>query len=136
MDQKIDVASYLRPAVLPEIKNKVLAVGPIREKFVPPVPQRWIIAANKIATKRHSPAPLFVGLILWQRLRMRKRQPLRITKAVWSEFESSRVAVRRAPQSIGGRRVNNREAIQAQVAGNNDRNGGSVARQRLRLLVT
>jgi len=100
MDQKIDVASYLRPAVLPEIKNKVLAVGPIREKFVPPVPQRWIIAANKIATKRHSPAPLFVGLILWQRLRMRKRQPLRITKAVWSEFESSRVAVRRALKAL------------------------------------
>jgi DNA-binding transcriptional ArsR family regulator len=100
MDKNIDVASYLRPAVLPKIKNEVVAIGPVREKFVPPVPQRWIIAANKIATKRHSPAALFVGLILWQRLRIRKQQPLRITKAVWSEFELSRVAVRRALKAL------------------------------------
>ena len=49
MDKKIDVASYLRAAVLPEIKHKVVGIGPVREKFVPPVPQRWIIAANRIA---------------------------------------------------------------------------------------
>jgi hypothetical protein len=100
MDEQVDVASFLKPAVLPEGKTKVVKIGPVRGKFIPPVPEKWVIAANKIAVKRHSPAVLFVGLVLWQRLMMRKRQPLRVTRTVWSEFGLSRPVVRRSLKAL------------------------------------
>ena len=94
----VDVHKYIRPVtlVLPSggAIEKQLRVRRIHGEFFPAMPVGWV--SKLVVAERRTPTPLFVGLILWQQLRMKKSQPLHIYRTVWNRFGLKRRTVYRA----------------------------------------
>jgi DNA-binding transcriptional ArsR family regulator len=59
-----------------------------------------MVEALKIAIERRSPVTIFVGLVLWQQLKMKKSQPLRVSQTVWGKFDLERRTVSRAVAAL------------------------------------
>jgi len=113
MSKELDIKSFIMPAVLPEkylkagssdrvvvmetiSSGKVVKIKFARQKFFPPMPEWWVIAVHRVVVRHRSLSAWLVGMVLWQQLNMRKRQPLRVTRKVWANFGLSRVVIRRA----------------------------------------
>jgi hypothetical protein len=94
----VDVSKYIRPAVLPEIRDskKKARIYPLWSHRFMSGPETWLITAYSI-----SPTAQWVGLILWQQWRLNKgRQPLKLTGRTLRKFGVSKFRARRALSSL------------------------------------